>query len=97
MIKTPSWHEMKSFLKRGFILLIYVPGLCPVIGQTGIKAAINEEISYDDKTFYLDIIHSINSLKSTDIYSCVYYHNDEVDLNLFYEYYNYCLKYKIFN
>ena len=56
----------------------------------------DEKISHDDKTHYLDVVQSINSLKSTDIYSCVYWHNDGIDLEKWFEYYNYCLKYKVF-
>jgi len=55
----------------------------------------NEEISYEDMINYLNIIISMNSLKSTSYYCCPFIDHD-IEFDKVLEYYEYMIKYKIY-
>jgi len=54
-----------------------------------------EDIEYDDMIKYINIIESINTLKSSDYYACVFMEND-YDYEDFIICYNYMVNFKIF-
>jgi len=55
----------------------------------------DEEISYDDMINYLNIIISMNSLKSTSYYCCPFI-DSNIEFDKVLEYYEYMIKYKIY-